>query len=65
MLAISPNITPLNWLVPALVTALTMAPLARPHSALYMLVMTWNSWTASSGVRTCAPELVPSASSEL
>ena len=63
--AVYPNTTPRNWFVPALLTALTMAPLARPYSASYMLVRTWNSWIASSGVRTCAPELVPSASSAL
>ena len=51
--------------MPDLVTALTMAPPARPYSASYMLVMTSNSWIASSGVRTCAPELVPRALSPL
>jgi len=65
LLAPSAKTTPLNWFVPDLVIALTTAPLARPNSASYMLVRTWNSWMASSGVRTCAPELVPSASSLL
>ena len=51
--------------MPLLVTALTIAPPARPYSASYMLVMTSNSWIASSGVRTWAPELVPRASSPL
>jgi len=48
-----------------LVTALTTAPPARPNSASYIDVITWNSWIDSSAVRTCAPALVPSASSLL
>src|SRR5215813_12787236 len=37
LLTQDPNTTPLNWFVPAFVTALMIAPLARPNSASYML----------------------------
>ena len=52
-------------LLPALVTALTTAPDVRPNSASNWLVMTWNSWIASIGVRACMPARCPMTSSLL
>ena len=45
--------------MPDLVTALTTAPEVRPNSASNWLVMTWNSWIASIGVRACMPGALP------
>ena len=45
--------------------ALMIAPVVRPNSASYWFVMTWNSATASSGVRACDPARCPITSSLL
>ena len=60
-----PKALPWITLVPLLMTALTTAPVVRPYSASYCPVRTWNSWTASIGVRACMPARWPMTSSLL
>ncbi len=50
---------PRNWFVPCLETELTTPPEAMPNSASNWLVSSWNSCTASTGIRACAPPLPP------
>jgi len=47
--SIWPNTEPWNSFEPDLVTTLTIAPVARPNSALYPPVMTSVSWMNSLG----------------
>ena len=60
-----PNALPCMTLVPFLMTALMTAPVVRPNSASNWPVRTWNSCTASIGVRACMPARWPMTSSLL
>ena len=56
---------PWKALVPCLVMAFTTAPVVRPNSASNWLVRTWNSCTASIGIRAWGPAHWPEMSSLL